>query len=131
MVRWGFSRPSHLECEIKGVSHIWLMMPFYLGMWSMHRLYIHARDSMSTCVCRGQKVTSGVFFDHLPSFLLFYLESILFGAGKMAHQLKATYIFLGVPSSISSTHMVDHSIYRYQMPFSGIQAYIQIEHSYT
>ena len=50
----------------------------------------------------------------------------------MAPQLRALVILPEVLSLIPSTHIVAHNHLQWDlMPFSPIQAYMQIEHSYT
>jgi hypothetical protein len=50
----------------------------------------------------------------------------------MAQWLRAPFTLPEVLSSIPSNHMVAHTIYDwYLMLSSGMEVYIQIEHSYT
>jgi hypothetical protein len=56
----------------------------------------------------------------------------MFGTGEMAMQLGALSFLPEVLSSVPSNHMVAHNhLSRDLMPFSGLQVYMQIEHSYT
>jgi hypothetical protein len=54
------------------------------------------------------------------------------GVGQMVHQLRERSALLEVLSSIPSNHMMAHNHFSWDlMPSSGLQAYMQIEHSYT